>query len=212
MHPIAAGLAARLTKFAPVALALLCAFGPLDAQQAATTSQELRELYEADQADRRFSTPPTPEQWAEISERDGARRDRVRQLIRADRLVTADDRYHAAMILQHGEGSEDILLAHILATAAGFEGHDHARWLSAAALDRYLHRTRQPQRFGTQYVRTKPDDPYRLDPDSPWSQGPYETWLPDSIREVFDVEPLAEQEANVDRMNGPSSGAPPRMR
>jgi hypothetical protein len=114
------------------------------------------------------------------------------------------------MILQHGEGSEDIFLAHVLATAAGFQGHDRARWLSAAALDRYLHRTRQPQRFGTQYVRVMPDDPYRINPDAQWSQGAYERGLPDSVREVFGVEPLADQDAKVEQMNAREPRLMPR--
>jgi hypothetical protein len=154
-----------------ITAALVGAVGPLAGQQEASASQELRELYEADQADRRFSSPPTPEQWAEVSARDRERQARVHELLRSDRLAAADDFYHAAMVLQHGEGSEDILLAHILAAAAGFRGHEKAQWLSAAALDRYLHRTEQPQRLGTQYVRVRPDEPYRLDPDAPWSQG-----------------------------------------
>ncbi|HVS63941.1 MAG TPA: hypothetical protein VMT85_10625 [Thermoanaerobaculia bacterium] len=97
------------------------------------------------------------------------------------------------MILQHGDSAEDVLLAHILATAAGFQGHENGRWLSAAALDRYLHRTDQPQRFGTQYVKDSVDEP--------WSQGAYERWLPDSLRELYGVEPLAEQKQRVEEMN-----------
>ncbi len=200
-HFSAHGSIGVVAKSVLITAALVGAVGPLAGQQEASASQELRELYEADQADRRFSSPPTPEQWAEVSARDRERQARVHELLRSDRLAAADDFYHAAMVLQHGEGSEDILLAHILAAAAGFRGHEKAQWLSAAALDRYLHRTEQPQRLGTQYVRVRPDEPYRLDPDAPWSQGAYERWLPDSIREAFGVEPLAEQKANVDRMN-----------
>ena len=156
-------------------------------------SAELRRLYEADQADRRFDSPPTPEQWQEILVRDRARQARVMELVRAGELVTAEDYYHAAMVLQHGEGSEPILLAHILATVAGFKGHESGRWLSAAALDRYLHRIDQPQRLGTQYVRDSADEP--------WGQGAYEDWLPDSIREEYGVRPLGEQREYVEQMN-----------
>ena len=112
--------------------------------------------------------------------------------------------YHAAMVLQHGEGSEDILLAHVLSTAAAFQGHEGGRWLSAAALDRYLHRSGSPQLLGTQYVKAASDDPYRMDPDAPWSQGAYNDWLPDRIRAAYGVPAKAEQEERVKRMNGGS--------
>lgn len=183
-------------------LATITHAGHLEAQD----SSELQRLYEADQADRRHSSPPTPEIWAEISRRDATRRARVLELVRADSVRTAADFYHAAMVLQHGEGSEDILLAHILATAAAFAGDDRGRWLSAASLDRYLHRTRSPQRLGTQYLKSRESDPYTLDPAAPWSQGPYEDWLPDSIRKVFGVPPLASQIERVRTMNRGGSG------
>jgi hypothetical protein len=145
--------------------------------------------------------------WAEITKRDVARRDRVVQLIRSDSLQAAEDFYHAAMVLQHGQGSEDVLIAHILATAAAYLGDERGQWLSAAALDRYLHRSRAPQRLGTQYVRAGEEDPFVIDGTRPWSQGPYEDWLPDSIREIFGVEGRAQQAERVQALNK-AGGAP----
>lgn len=159
-------------------------------------SRELRELYEADQADRQFSTAPTLEQLEKMAEGDRVRRSRVWELVHAGALVDAADYYHAAMVLQHGDGSEDILIAHILATVAAYKGDERGRWLSAAALDRYLHRTDQPQRLGTQYVRESAD--------APWTQGAYIDRLPDSIRREFGVQPLAEQKKRVTEMNAGS--------
>ncbi|ANM32398.1 hypothetical protein ABI59_20660 [Acidobacteria bacterium Mor1] len=156
-------------------------------------SAELKELHDADQADRSFTKPPSPDHWKGIAERDKKRRDRVMELIKAGSLETADDYYHAAMVLQHGEGSEDILIAHILSTVAGFKGHETGQWLSAAALDRYLHRIDQPQRLGTQYLRSGPD--------VPWSQDPYEDWLPDSVRAAYGVPTLESQQQRVEQMN-----------
>jgi len=166
-------------------------------------TEELRALYEADQADRQFSSPPTEEDWVAISARDVERQARVYELLREGRLAAAEDFYHAAMVLQHGDTAEDILLAHILATAAGFSGDERGYWLSAAALDRYLLRTGEPQRLGTQYVKVSAEDPFATDPSQPWSQGAYIRWLPDSIREVFGVRSLSEQEARVRSMNDP---------
>lgn len=167
-------------------------------EPAADVSRELRELYEADQADRQFDEPPTPEQWQAIMERDRGRRERVMELVRAGELRTADEYYHAAMVLQHGEGPEDVLVAHILATVAGFKGQEDGRWLSAAALDRYLHRTDQPQRLGTQFVRGSAAEP--------WSQGAYVRWLPDPVRAEYGVRSLEEQQQLVDEMNGDRDG------
>jgi len=189
-------LAARVLGGA-ILLAGLACVADVEAA-AAQDSEELRAIYEADQADRSFTSPPTAEEWAEVSERDGRRRARVLQLLRADSLRTGGDLYHAAMILQHGEGSEDILLAHILATAAAFAGDERGRWLSAASLDRYLLRTESPQRLGTQYQRASPSEP--------WGQEPYESWLPDTIRDVFGVIPLDQQAERVRQMNRVSGG------
>lgn len=174
---------------------------PAWAQDTGPATDELRALYEADQADRRFTSPPTPEEWKAISARDAERQARVYELLKGDQVSVAEDFYHAAMVLQHGDAYEDILLAHILATAAAFMGDQRGRWLSAASLDRYLHRTRMPQRLGTQYLAASPEDPFTPDPSQPWSQGPYVRWLPDSIREIFGVESLADQAERVRTLN-----------
>lgn len=174
---------------------------PVGAQGQSTVTEELRALYQADQADRQFTTPPTDEDWRVISARDAERLRRVYELLKGDRLSVAEDFYHAAMILQHGDTSEDALLAHILATAAGFLGDERGVWLSAAALDRYLLRTRMPQRLGTQFYPASAEDPFDSDSAQPISQGPYVRWLPDSIREIFGVPPLEEQAEEVRRIN-----------
>jgi hypothetical protein len=171
------------------------------AQERSSVTEELRSLYQADQADRQFTNPPRDEDWERISARDAERLRRVYVLLKGDSLSVAEDFYHAAMILQHGETAEDVLLAHILATAAGFRGDERGYWLSAAALDRYLLRTRMPQRLGTQYFPASAEDPFDFDKSQPMSQGPYIRWLPDSIREIFGVESLAEQAARVQQMN-----------
>ena len=164
-----------------------------EAPKQGTASAELKELHDADQADRSFTKPPSPDHWKDMAHRDKLRRDRVMELIKAGSLETADDYFHAAMVLQHGEGSDDILVAHILSTVAGFKGHETGQWLSAAALDRYLHRIDQPQMLGTQYLRSGPD--------VPWSQDPYERWLPDSVRAAYGVPTLESQRQRVEQMN-----------
>jgi hypothetical protein len=177
------------------------------AQDRRGATEELRTLYEEDQADRRFERPPSDEEWEAISARDTQRQARVYELLKGDRLSVAEDFYYAGMILQHRDTAEDVLLAHILATAAGFLGDERGFWLSAASLDRYLLRTRRPQRLGTQYVKASAEDPFSIDSRQAWSHGPYIRWLPDSIRGVFGVESLADQDERVRSMNGREDGA-----
>jgi hypothetical protein len=191
----------------PTAIALLIpTFGlavPLAscAQSEGAVSAELRAMYQADQADRQFTSPPTDDDWEAISARDARRLDRVYVLLKADSLSLAEDYYHAAMVLQHGDTAEDILIAHILATAAGFMGDERGYWLSAAALDRYLLRTRMPQRMGTQYFPPSLEDSFETDRSQPMGQGPYIRWLPDSVRRVYGVPTLEEQSDRARAMN-----------
>lgn len=114
--------------------------------------RDLRALYEEDQADHGAEVPPP-----DLVARDATRRQMVEELIDKGALVTADDHYHAAMVLQHGAGPEHVWRAHVLARRAaelGSKGSPqwhHARWLSAAAHDRWLVQQGKPQKFGTQY-------------------------------------------------------------
>jgi len=65
---------------------------------------------------------------------------------------TAADFYHAAMILQHATLPEHNHLGFELARRAADAGHPGARWLAAAAMDRWLMKKGLPRKFGTQYV------------------------------------------------------------
>lgn len=183
-----AGILASLAWVVPVA-----GQDPGEARAPEGVSAELEALYRADQDDRSFAEPPSREEWEAIGERDRARRNRVLELVRAGALSSADDHFHAAMVLQHGTEPEHYLVAHILATVAGFRGHEGGRWLSAASLDRYLHNIDRPQRLGTQYLRAGPDEAL--------SMGAYEDWLPDSVREAYGVPPLEQQKARLDSLN-----------
>jgi len=74
-------------------------------------------------------------------------------------------------------------MAHVLSTIAGYKGDYRGRWLSAASLDKYLHRTGQLQIFGTQYFVA---GDRRLNPSR----------LSDALRREFSVPSLAAQQAN----------------
>jgi hypothetical protein len=158
----------------------------------ADVSRELSEIYQADQADRQNIQQLTPEQWSAIAARDEQRRARVMEVVGQAQLQSAEDYFHAAMVLQHGKEPEEYLLAHELATIAGFKDHKIGKWLSAATLDRFLQSLGRPQRFATQYRREE---------NGVWTLEPLDPSLPDAIRAEYGVPPLAEQSKRVEEMN-----------
>jgi hypothetical protein len=124
--------------------------------------------------------------------RDAVRRDVVRIAIARRALRTADDYYHAAMILHHGDDS---------ATARDFAkravelrpSFAAARWLYAAATDRALHAAGKPQIFGTQSQQI----------GGQWTLEPFDpSAIDDAERARWRVRPLAETRKMIDGMNG----------
>jgi hypothetical protein len=99
----------------------------------AAVNQELGALFDEDQADRRGEFP------ADLYERDERRRRRVEQLLVEGTVLDPDDLFHAAMVFQHGADRSHFLRAHQLAKRAAELGSTRpARWLAAAAYDRWL--------------------------------------------------------------------------
>ena len=159
---------------------------------AASPNQQLLLIYEADQSDPR--PYGTPEEIKSTDARAQQRRAEVAAILATGQVQSADDFYRAAIVYQHSSAPQDHLIAHVLATIAGYKGHKRARWLSAAALDVYLHDTKQPQIFGTVYFRN--GDRKAFD----------ETTLSDALREGFCVPPLADQQKNANLLK--SGGSP----
>ena len=124
-----------------------------------------------------------------LSLRDEARRLKVKELLATGQVRTGQDFVRAALVFQHGNASDDILLAHILSVTAMSKDNVDARRMSAITLDRYLHRIGQPQVFGTQF--NSPD----LAASTQWTMDPYQPDLiSDALREVNCVESLATQQ------------------
>jgi hypothetical protein len=149
------------------------------AQQARSqvaVSQELRELFDADQA-KRQRPPATTEESTALAAADAKRAIRVKEIIAKERLETANDFLYAATVLHHNSVNipEDALTAHILYTIAGFKGSLTARYLAAAALDIYLRQTGRQQVFGT-------DPRMKIEHDT----------ISDAIRTSYCVLPLTE--------------------
>jgi hypothetical protein len=148
-----------------------------------SSNHELTEIFDVDQADRKEGLNTD---WAVVAPRDKARRAKVRQMLDAGELHSADDFYHAAFIFQHGDEPNDYLLAHVLAMAAQGKGQPQAGWIAMATLDRYLQKVGQAQVLGTQSVNGA---------GGALTRGLYdEALIPDSLRVALGV-PTRVQEA-----------------
>jgi hypothetical protein len=117
----------------------------------AALNTELRSLFDQDQADRRQGINQSGH--SALSRRDQQRKARVLQILADGGARLADDYYHAAMVLQHGDRVEDYQLAHDTAMKALETEplHPLARWLAAASKDRVLMALGKPQLYGTQF-------------------------------------------------------------
>jgi hypothetical protein len=158
----------------------------------ATNCEEIHLLYEADQADRIKIESTGPGTWQmqemmKITQRDAERRKRTLELLNSGQLRSADDYYYSAMVMQHGDKSDEYLLCHVLATASIKLGREKSAWLAAASLDRYLMKIGQPQIFGSQFNNPQPADL------SKFTNEPYNQKLvSDSLRKIFYQPPLEE--------------------
>jgi hypothetical protein len=156
-------------------------------------AERLAGLYAADL--REHATVPRvgTDEYTALRKRDRERRDEAYALLadlRKEGTLSAGDLYHAAWLFNHGETPEDARFAHELASVASRRGHAPARWLAAAAYDRWCMYEGRPQKFGTQFV---PDgERYRL-----WDVEPTTT---DAERAEWDVPGLAAQLARADEM------------
>lgn len=154
-------------------------------------NRELWALFTADQEDRLGGTL-----GRDAVERDGVRSRRVKELLKAGAAENAEDLFCAAMILQHGSSLEDYCQAHELAKASADGGYAPARWLAAAAYDRWLMHQGEPQHFGTQYF-SMAGGPLRL-----WKVDPATT---DDERARWDVPPLRDALQRVGGQVQPAS-------
>ncbi len=153
-------------------------------------SEELAQMYEEDQSDRKPSAGHQID-WSVVGPRDKAREARVKALYAADQLKTGRDYHRGAMVLQHAHQPEDYLLAHEFCVIAISKGVD-ARWLAAASEDRFLRSIGRPQRFGTQSGKSG---------DSPWSMGEVDPSVVDSHRAEMKVPSLEKAKARIAKQN-----------
>jgi hypothetical protein len=179
--------------------------GNTKAADISTDNAELKQIYDADQNDRK--APFGKVDWQKINPRDAARRQRVRDLMEQGRLSTGKDYERAAMVFQHGEGSDDILMAHVVAVTAIGKGDTDARWLAAATLDRYLMRIGQPQIFGTQF-NSKTEGG-----QTTWTMEPYDrTLIEPNLRDANCVPNQINQAEALQAISRGQEPQPPKKR
>lgn len=157
--------------------------------------ERLATLYAEDQADRRGAID-----WAKVRPRDVARRQEVEALLAKGAAKTGRDFFHAAMVFQHGDTVGDLARARDLATEAVRRDATltTAKWLVAAATDRWLMRQDLPQRYGTQFVRG----------DAGWSLYAVDPSVSDDERLDAGVPPLADARRRADELNARLTATP----
>lgn len=123
---------------------------------------EIKSLVEADQAVRQTNwSTLTEEDRKAIMEGDHQRNARIREIVAAGDVRTANDFARAGLVMQHSGRFDGYQLAHELAVCSMLLGDRRSgRWLVAASYDRMLRSVGLDQRFGTQYG---PAGPLRLD-------------------------------------------------
>lgn len=154
-------------------------------------NEELRALYQADRHEHANQAKVNTPEYTAMRARDLQRRQRVMELLAAQELQSAEDYFHAAWIMNHGDGEQDAENAHRLALRSSELGHRPARWLAAASYDRWQMYQGKPQKYGTNYI-------YDGIKDRLWDVDPSTT---DEERAAWDVPPLAEQLRKAEEAN-----------
>jgi hypothetical protein len=150
-------------------------------------NEELARLAAEMHADSNFGDPAKVD-WIAVSGRAFARFARMKALLAAGMVLTAEDFSRAAMLAQTASEPDDLLLAHDLAVAAAIEGDVQALPLAAQSMDKYLVRTDRPQRFGTAIMQSWPNPP---------SLHPVDPRAFDCVRTAFGVPTLEESTRKV---------------
>jgi hypothetical protein len=169
-----------------------------EAARHAGDNAEMTRICDEDQKDRQVEDPSKID-WTVVGKRDAERLQRTKEIAAQGGLKSADDYFHAALVLQHSSGTADFEQAHQWCLK-GLELDPDlpaARWLAAATEDRYLMNQGKPQLYGTQFKKDK---------DGPWYLYQVDPSITDEERAKWDVPSLASAKAHVDQMNG---GTPP---
>lgn len=162
-------------------------------------NDELRSLFEADQQIRRECPDYGTAEYAAAVAEDRRRGDRAAEIVAAGALEAPEDYYRAAMLLQHSYDVARVATARELALRAAELGCAPARWLAAAALDRWLMYQGRPQKYGTQVITD----------GSRWRRWDTDPTTTDADRAAWDVDSFAQQDRSVEEWNREVPPSPP---
>lgn len=159
----------------------------------ADVDPRLLALFEADRREHAAVPSVATAEYRALRQRDHDRRVEAEAVLSRVRLAGGAfpiDLYHVAWLLNHGDLPADARRAHELAREAADAGYRPARWLAAAAFDRWCMYEGRPQKYGTQFV---PDGmQHRL-----WDLDPSTT---DIERAAWDVPSLQDQLQRAETM------------
>ncbi|MDB5237503.1 MAG: hypothetical protein JWL88_605 [Parcubacteria group bacterium] len=149
-------------------------------------TQELKELFDADQADRiaLHGNWDSTELNQKMREGDAVRLSRGREIYEGYKEGTvelsSDELVQLAVLFQHSRELDDYWKAHELGNDAGEEG----KWIAAAAEDRWLLAKGEKQKWGTQFLNDTEQAPMLSDEES---------GITDEMRIDREIPPRSEQ-------------------
>ena len=154
-------------------------------------NQELQQMANDDQASRNVANID----WEKLNKEDRFRRIRVQELIKSGKVVTGTDHLNAGIIFQHGNDTIASALA-VKSFKMALKLDDSLnKWWYPAAVDRDLMRRKQPQIYGTQFIKDHTTG-------EKWQRYTIDTTkVTDEERRYYGVETLAEQKIKERIMN-----------
>ncbi|OGM95002.1 hypothetical protein A2524_02835 [Candidatus Wolfebacteria bacterium RIFOXYD12_FULL_48_21] len=154
-------------------------------------NKDLEKLFKEDQADR--MAIGSSGDFSVVEKKDVERKNTIKRMLKEGTVITGKDFYIAAMIFHHGQLLADYKTAIKLSEQSIKKGYQKAKWLHAAGTDRLLIKQGKKQKFGTQF--------FKKSAKSKWALAPIKKGMTDEERARFNVPPLAELKAQVERMN-----------
>lgn len=151
-----------------------------------SVNKELKKLYEQDQKERETTNWDSVEEVQLLNEQDIKRQAYALYLVENGMLVSSQDYYHAAMLFHHSDSVQTLGLAVALSEVSMNMENADGRWLYARALDRFLLKVGQAQKFGTQFEQK----------NGTWGLCNYDKSTTDEERAFFDV-PTVEYQLKV---------------
>lgn len=149
---------------------------------------KINKLFLADQKDRKKKNI----NWDIIGKKDIERLKKLNQIIKNNKNLSPEDYYMIAMLYQHGVKLSDIQKAKYYAYKSMKLGYEKAKWLYAAATDRFLMYKGKKQKYGTQF---------KINKKGKWIFYPVNKNTTDKERFRYNVLPLKESKRLAVKLN-----------